>query len=207
MNKCAICGFQETDPNNKFCGGCGQKYPDTNDSSAGQTPPAPEPPAPEPPAPEPPAPEPPAPQSTSARILISSNSPAIDFEEHQKVIGRAELSNEIKMQGGDPLQVSRQHFTVYSESNKFYIADGTTSVQEKPSSNHTKVNGKDITDQGAIELHDGDQIEIATILTLTFQGPSNEGTPSNTQPPNASSPSNNQSNEDIVNKYDNMPEL
>ena len=76
-----------------------------------------------------------------------------DEKEHQKVIGRAELSNEIKMQGNDPLQVSRQHFTVYSESNKFYIADGTTSVQEKPSSNHTKVNGKDITDQGAIEFY------------------------------------------------------
>ena len=200
MQKCAICGFQETDPNNKFCGGCGQKYPDTNDSSVGQEPPQQEPPQQEPPQQEPP-------QPASARILISSNSPAIDFEEHQKVIGRAELSNEIKMQGGDPLQVSRQHFTVYSESNKFYIADGTTSVQEKPSSNHTKVNGKDITGQGAIELNDGDQIEIATILTVTFQGPSGEGTPSNTQPPNTSPPSNNQSNDDIVNKYDNMPEL
>ena len=44
MQKCAICGFQETDPNNKFCGGCGQKYPDTNDSSVGQAPPQPEPP-------------------------------------------------------------------------------------------------------------------------------------------------------------------
>ena len=194
MQKCAICGFEETDPNNKFCGGCGQKYPDTNDSSVGQTPPAPEPPAPEPPA-------------IQARLYVCDDCPTIVFEEHQKVIGRAELSNEIKMQGGDPLQVSRQHFTVYSESNKFYIADGTTSVQEKPSSNHTKVNGKDITDQGAIELHDGDQIEIATILTLTFQGPSNEGTPSNTQPPNASPSSNNQSNDDIVNKYDNMPDL
>ena len=192
MQKCAICGFEETDPNNKFCGGCGQKYPDTNDSSVGQAPPQQAPPQQAPPQ--------------RGIIQIDDDTP-IYFTEHQQVIGRAELSNEIKIQGGDPLQVSRQHFTVYSESNKFYIADGTTSVQEKPSSNHTKVNGKDITDQGAIELHDGDQIEIATILTLTFQGPSNEGTPSNTQPPNASPSSNNQSNDDIVNKYDNMPDL
>ena len=205
MNKCTICGFQETDPNTKFCMNCGIKLPDKDTPSIISTPPDRDPEIPSGFA-----------IPTRPHLLISGDGAAIYFEENPKVIGRSELSNEIKNQGKDPLQVSRQHFTIHSESNKCYITDGTTFVQENPSSNHTKVNGKDITNQGAIELHDGDQIEIATIFTISFQGPSNEELPSNADHliqdlqqinPTQSGSSNNQSNEDIVNKYDNMPEL
>jgi pSer/pThr/pTyr-binding forkhead associated (FHA) protein len=75
----------------------------------------------------------------------------------------------LKSQGKDPLQVSRNQFTMFKESDSYYIEDGVTSVQDKPSGNHTTVNGKDITGQGKQELNDGDQIGIATILDATFR--------------------------------------
>ena len=51
----------------------------------------------------------------------------------------------------------------------YYIEDGITSVQEKPSANGTKVNGKDITGQGKLELENDDVIELSGIVEVTFQ--------------------------------------
>ena len=58
---------------------------------------------------------------------------------------------------------------MFKEADSYYIEDGVTSVQEKASGNHTTLNGKDITEQGKQELHDGDKIGIATILDVTFR--------------------------------------
>lgn len=91
------------------------------------------------------------------------------FEFEQKTIGRMDVSEYLKSQNIDPLQVSRKQFTFYIEDGKYYIVDGTTSVQEKPSGNHTTVNGKDITEQGAIELNSGDKIGMSTVLDITFR--------------------------------------
>ena len=91
------------------------------------------------------------------------------FEFEQKTIGRMDVSEYLKSQNIDPLQVSRKQFTFYIEDGKYYIVDGTTSVQEKPSGNHTTVNGKDITEQGAIELNSGDKIGMSTVLDVTFR--------------------------------------
>ena len=107
-----------------------------------------------------------------------------------------------KTLGADPLEISRQHLTIYSESNKCYIVDGTTSVQEKPSSNHTKVNGKDITDQGAIELNDGDEIQFSATVKAVFHS-SVVGEGAN----NTDNPTNQMSDDQIKNKYDNMPDM
>jgi uncharacterized Zn finger protein (UPF0148 family) len=93
----------------------------------------------------------------------------IHFEFEQKTIGRMDISEYLKSQNIDPLQVSRKQFTFYIEDGKYYIVDGTTSVQEKPSGNHTTVNGKDITEQGAIELNSGDKISMSTVLDVTFR--------------------------------------
>ena len=78
-------------------------------------------------------------------------------------------NSSLKSQNIDPLQVSRKQFTFYIEDGKYYIVDGTTSVQEKPSGNHTTVNGKDITEQGAIELNSGDKIGMSTVLDIIFR--------------------------------------
>ena len=55
----------------------------------------------------------------------------------------------------------------------YYIEDGITSVQEKPSANGTKVNGKDIRGQGKLELENGNVIEVAGGAEVTFHLDSN----------------------------------
>ena len=93
----------------------------------------------------------------------------IYFEDDPKVVGRSDVSACLKSAGKDPLQVSRKQFTIFKESDSYYIEDGKTSVQDKSSGNHTTVNGKDITGQGKCELNDGDTIGIATVLDATFR--------------------------------------
>ena len=100
---------------------------------------------------------------------VSGNEQPIYFEFEQKTIGRMDVSEYLKSQNIDPLQVSRKQFTFYIENGKYYIVDGTTSVQEKPSGNHTTINGKDITEQGAIELNSDDKIGMSTVLDITFR--------------------------------------
>ena len=100
---------------------------------------------------------------------VSGNEQPIYFEFEQKTIGRMDVSEYLKSQNIDQLQVSRKQFTFYTEDGKYYIVDGKTSVQEKPSGNHTTVNGKDITEQGRIELHTNDVIGMSTVLNITFK--------------------------------------
>ena len=52
---------------------------------------------------------------------------------------------------------------------RYYIEDGVTSVQEKPSTNGTKVNGQDITGQGRKELENGNLIGLSGVVECTFQ--------------------------------------
>ena len=100
---------------------------------------------------------------------VNGGEQPIYFESEQKTVGRMDVSEYLKSQNIDPLQVSRKQFTFYTEDEKYYIVDGTTSVQEKPSGNHTTVNGKDITEQGAIELNSEDKIGVSTVLDVTFR--------------------------------------
>ena len=93
----------------------------------------------------------------------------IYFEDDPKVVGRSDVAAYLKSAGKDPLQVSRKQFTIFKESDSYYIEDGKTSVQDKASGNHTTVNGKDITGQGKCELNDGDTIGLATVLDVTFR--------------------------------------
>ena len=52
---------------------------------------------------------------------------------------------------------------------RYYIEDGVTPVQEKPSTNGTKVNGQDITGQGRKELENGNEIKLSHVAEVTFQ--------------------------------------
>ena len=211
MKICAVCNAENED-DTVFCTECGGKFPAA---------PEPQPAAPEP---QPAAPEPqPAasgsyqpsgfenPQHTGlddgVGYLKFSANYQLSFRNIQQVIGRSELSAVAKTLGADPLEISRQHLTIYSESNKCYIVDGTTSVQEKPSSNHTKVNGKDITDQGAIELNDGDEIQFATTVKAVFHSTSGGISNANNNSSGTDNPTNQMSDDEIKNKYDNMPDM
>lgn len=89
----------------------------------------------------------------------------------QWLIGRADLAKYL----ADPKQaneISRGHLTVFQEGDKFFIEDGTTMVQRKPSTNKTwLVRGSSrilVTGNGRNELQDADEIDVAELVKLQF---------------------------------------
>jgi hypothetical protein len=88
----------------------------------------------------------------------------------QRLIGRVDLSKYISED--DMNHVSRGHCTLFMKDEKYYVQDGKTMVQDKPSTNKTfLVSGgqkEEITDKGRRELKDGDEINIADTVTLPF---------------------------------------
>lgn len=94
---------------------------------------------------------------------------SIQFDDVPKTIGRADFSDFLVSQGKDPLQISRKQCTIFREGDNYYIEDGITSVQDKPSGNHTIVNDQDITGSGRVKLTDNDRIVLATLINATFR--------------------------------------
>ena len=79
-------------------------------------------------------------------------------------VGRIDVSEYVEFKlGKNPNEISGQQFTIWREDGHCFIEDRITSVQNKPSTNGTKVNGESITGQLKKELHDGDKIEFARI--------------------------------------------
>ena len=68
-----------------------------------------------------------------------------------------------KLASDDTLNyVSRQHCRITTEEGKYFIED-------LQSANGTKVNGVDIVGKGKQELKDGDRIDLADVVSLTFR--------------------------------------
>ena len=114
-------------------------------------------------------------------ILVLPGGKEIPVKDNPITVGRNDVSEYVEFKiGKNPNEVSSQQFTIFrrsSESTRFnqgydyFIEDRITSVQNKPSTNHTRVNGEDITGQLKKELHDGDKIEFAHMeeCVATFQ--------------------------------------
>ena len=58
--------------------------------------------------------------------------------------------------------ISRQHINIWSENGQYYIED-------RSSTNGTRINGMDIKGTGRHALADGDVIELAGKLSINFQ--------------------------------------
>lgn len=89
----------------------------------------------------------------------------------QWLIGRTDLAKYLP----NPKQaneISRGHLTVFQEGDRFFIEDGTTMVQRKPSTNKTwLVRGSSrilVTGTGRTELQDADEIDVAELVKLQF---------------------------------------
>ncbi len=161
MEQCPQCKTERVQDEN-FCDNCGHKYAEISVDESQQTPEQ---------------------QTPSAQLIDtvpqgilyiqdttnSSNEFPIHFDENPKIIGRSDISEFVKEQNLDPLQVSRQQCTIFKEGDDYYIEDGITSVQDKPSGNHTSVNGQNISEKGKIKLNDQDKIVFATIVNAIFR--------------------------------------
>jgi len=186
MEQCPQCKTERT-PGENFCDSCGHKYTISSES----TPQTESPPQTQSPSKESESledyekgylarmsadeskPETTNNNPTQGVILIptsnNSSEETIHFDENPKTVGRADVSEVLKSRNADPLQVSRKQFTIFKESNEYYLEDGKTSVQDTPSGNHTVVNGTDITGKGKIKLNNNDVIGMATVLDVTFR--------------------------------------
>jgi len=89
----------------------------------------------------------------------------------QWLIGRADLAKFLSDPDKAP-EISRGHLTVFQEGEMFFIEDGKTMVQEKPSANKTWLvrDGSRIlvTGTGRNELRDADEIDVAELVKLHF---------------------------------------
>ena len=99
----------------------------------------------------------------SQGILVLPNGKEVSVD-NPITIGRTDVSEYVEFTlGKNPNEISSQQFTIWRENGHCFIEDRITSVQNKPSTNGTKVNGESITGQIKKELHDGDKIEFARI--------------------------------------------
>ncbi len=178
MVTCPICGFSENAGDSVYCTECGGKIVEAQPEPAAQPqPPQPQPevqpPTPEPTA-QPPQPEPvvapPTAQPPAGVSLILPDNTGIPINPSPSTIGRAEVLDYLKtVADADPMTISRQHFTILEDGGVYYIEDGKTSVQEKPSANHTYLNGADVTNRGRHAIKSGDVVGLADTIKLTFR--------------------------------------
>jgi hypothetical protein len=113
----------------------------------------------------------PAEEPPKAGYLVFPDSTEQAIPPSQWLIGRADLAKFLP----DPKktsEISRGHLTVFQEGERFFIEDGTTMVQRKPSTNKTwLVRGSSrilVTGTGRNELQDDDEIDVAELVKLQF---------------------------------------
>jgi len=104
-------------------------------------------------------------------LVMPDNRSQIEITPSQTPIGRIHLTK--YSSEGNLNHISREHITVFKEGEKYFVQDGKTIVQEKPSKNKTWListgqQKEEITEKGRRELKDGDQISIADVVTLSF---------------------------------------
>jgi len=187
--KCSRCG-KENPADNRFCDNCGFELISPTMPVPIPAPPAPigvggvtcpscghsnpadsafcekcgvtiatAPPAPVQPPPTPPPPPLVVPTVEGVLILPDGNQISIGA---RKVLGRMDLAKYASPD--EAMWMSRQHFTVFRQNDRFHI-------QDDGSTNGTKLNGVEIKNQGKQELRDGDEIVVADAVTLVFRGP------------------------------------
>ncbi|MGA7678003.1 MAG: FHA domain-containing protein [Dehalococcoidia bacterium] len=92
--------------------------------------------------------------------FILSNGEQIPISGNAGSLGRSDFRSLVKPDKAD--LISRQHIRLDCEDGECYIED-------RNSTNGTKLNGSSIDGKGRYLLREGDKVELADILTLTFE--------------------------------------
>ena len=92
--------------------------------------------------------------------FILSNGEHIPISGNAGSLGRSDFRSLVKPDEAD--LISRQHIRLDCE-------DGECFIEDRGSTNGTKLNGSSIDGKGRYLLREGDKVELADILTLTFK--------------------------------------
>jgi hypothetical protein len=91
--------------------------------------------------------------------FIVADGGCIPISGNRGTLGRHDFRSLIKADQAD--LISREHL-------RFDYEDGDCYIEDRSSTNGTKINGSKISGKGRFLLRDGDTIELADVLTLTF---------------------------------------
>jgi hypothetical protein len=111
------------------------------------------------------------PAEPKAGYLVFPDNTVQPIPPSQWLIGRTDLAKFLT-NPDKANEISRGHLTVFQEGERFFVEDGPTMVQRKPSANKTwLVRGGSrtlVTGTGRTELQDADQIDVAELVKLQF---------------------------------------
>ena len=96
--------------------------------------------------------------------LIFPDETPVSIDDSQRLVGRADLK---KYTNKDPMLISRSHFTIYKRNEQYFIKDGITNVQDKPSEHNTFVNDEKLTEDEH-KLENNDKIRVSDV-EMTFE--------------------------------------
>ncbi|MHB8105306.1 MAG: FHA domain-containing protein [Dehalococcoidales bacterium] len=94
-----------------------------------------------------------------AKLVLPDNRESI-IRGTDKTLGRHDFDNIVSPE--ELKFISREHIVIKTDGSRYYVED-------KGSSNGTKVNDVSITGKGRWELKDGDRIKLADVVTLQFK--------------------------------------
>jgi hypothetical protein len=95
----------------------------------------------------------------TAKLVLPDGSEIL-IDDAVRSIGRDDFDKVVSPE--DLKYISRQHMVIRAEDGKYLVEDLN-------STNGTKANGKDIRGKSRQELKDGDRIDVADVLALTFK--------------------------------------
>ena len=97
-------------------------------------------------------------KESTGKLIFPDKTP-VSIDNSQRLVGRADLKKYTKQ---DPMLISRSHFTIYKKNEKYFIKDGITNVQDRPSEHKTFVNGEKLA-KDERKLENNDKISVSDV--------------------------------------------
>jgi pSer/pThr/pTyr-binding forkhead associated (FHA) protein len=96
-------------------------------------------------------------------VLVFPDGSEVRVTASGRVFGKLDYATPSpKIPQNDLQFISRQHFTIYQDQDRYYVEDNN-------STNNTMLNGEEIKGKGRRELKDGDEISPAGVTKTQFR--------------------------------------